>query len=75
MNLSELPIGMSATVQNINLQGSIKRRLCDLGLINGTKVTCVLKSPKGTPIAYNIRGAIIALRTNDSKNIIINCEG
>ena len=74
MNLSELPVGMSATVQDINLHGSIKRRLYDLGLIKGTRVKCLLKSPKGSPIAYNISGAVIALRSNDLKHIIINCE-
>lgn len=75
MTLNELPIGESAVVTNIGLKGTIKRRLYDLGLINGTTVKSVLKSPKGNPIAYNIRGAIIALRNADTRKITINRKG
>lgn len=75
MTLNELPIGETATVTDIALKGAIKRRLNDLGLINGTKVESVLKSPKGNPIAYNIRGALIALRNSDTTKITINRKG
>ena len=34
----------------------------DLGLVRGTRVTCVTRSPAGDPGAYLIRGALIALR-------------
>ena len=45
------------------------RRLRDLGLIEGTKVKCVLKSPLGDPAAYKIRGAVIAIRREDAADI------
>ena len=48
---------------------SIKRRLQDLGLIEGTVVECVLKSPFKDPKAYLIRGALIAIRKEDCSNI------
>ena len=37
----------------------------------GTEVECVQKSPAGDPIAYDIRGAVIALRSDDSKFVIV----
>lgn len=74
MTLNELPVGKTATIKSINLSGDIKRRLCDLGLIGGTTVKSVLKSPSGNPIAYNIRGAIIALRNSDTMKITIDCK-
>ena len=40
-------------------------------LIKGTKVECVQKSPAGDPIAYLIRGAVIALRSEDSSQIYV----
>lgn len=49
----------------------IKRRLLDIGLICGTEVECVGKSPCGDPKAYNIRGAIIAIRNEDCEEIPI----
>lgn len=50
----------------------MRRRLQDIGLIEGTKVKCLQKSPAGDPVAYLIRGAVIALRSEDSSNILIS---
>ena len=71
MTLNELKEGEWATVTEIKLHGAIRRRLLDLGLINGTKVNCVLKSNYGDPVAYRIRGALIALRNCDTKEIYV----
>ena len=69
--LSHLGEGETGIVSNILSTGSIRRRLQDIGLIEGTNVKCMQKSPSGDPVAYNIRGAVIALRTEDSGNILI----
>ena len=67
-SLSHLGEGETGIVSNILSTGSIRRRLQD---IEGTNVKCMQKSPSGDPVAYNIRGAVIALRTEDSGNILI----
>ncbi|MHB1153047.1 MAG: FeoA family protein [Eubacteriales bacterium] len=64
--LAELTVGESAVVSSIDSGNYIRRRLRDLGLINGTTVECIMKSPLGDPAAYLIRGAVIALRNEDS---------
>lgn len=69
--LSRLKVGQSGTVVSVNAKGSILRRLLDIGIVAGTKVRCVLKSPLGDPIAYLIRGAVIALRVEDAVKIIV----
>lgn len=58
-------------VKKINLDGSIKRRLLDMGLIEGTKIKNVLISPGGDPKAFLIRGAVIAIRDEDSSRIVV----
>lgn len=40
-------------------------------MIEGTKIKPVLKSPLGDPIAYEVRGCLISLRKEESKNIEI----
>jgi len=70
-NLCDITLGKSCIIKKINLDGSIKRRLLDIGLIEGTKVENVLISPLGDPMAFLIRGAVIAIRNNDSKNILV----
>lgn len=67
--LSTLRPGESAYVTEVNAQPAMARRLADLGLIRGTRVTCVLRSPAGDPRAYLIRGALIALRQADTDGI------
>ncbi|CRZ33935.1 ferrous iron transport protein A [Herbinix hemicellulosilytica] len=70
-SLKDLRQGQKAKVKSILSTGSIRRRLLDIGLIEGTEVECLLKSPAGDPVAYLIRGAVIALRSEDSSNILI----
>ena len=69
--LSDTSLGSSCIVKKINLDGSIKRRLLDIGLIEGTRVENVLVSPAGDPMAFLIRGAVIALRNDDTRNIVV----
>lgn len=69
--LSDLLEGQRGRVVSLENRGSMRRRLQDMGLIEGTEVECVLKSPAGDPAAYAIRGALIALRREDSERILI----
>ncbi len=52
----------------------IKRRMLDLGMINDTEIECVGKSPGGDPKAFLIRGAVIALRSEDSSAVFIRTK-
>ena len=68
-NLYDMPLNKSCTVQTLKCNGSLKRRLLDLGIIRNTKITPVLKSPSGDPTAFEIRGTLIALRKEDASLI------
>lgn len=70
-NLSSLNEGEKAFVRKLCIKGGMRRRLHDIGLIRGTKVCCIQKSPSGDPTAYMIRGAVIALRNSDAEQIIV----
>ncbi len=72
--LSELKQGYTAVVKELTASGSIRRRLQDIGIIEGTRVECVQKSPLGDPVAYLIRGAVVALRKEDSSNVLIHAN-
>ena len=71
MNLNELPLNTVGIIDKLNCNGNIRRRLLDLGLVKGTKITPVFKSPSGDPTAFEIRKTLIALRKEDSKFIIL----
>ena len=56
-------------VYSLTSTGIERRRMLDLGLVQGTTVEALQKSPSGNPVAYFIRGAVIALREIDAKNV------
>ncbi len=65
--MSELPVGYTATVSALVDGGrNIADRLRDLGISEGERVHCVMKSPLGEPRAYMIKGSVIALRSEDA---------
>jgi len=47
-------------------RGAQRRRLLDLGLVPGTEVTAEMTSAMGDPVAYRVRGALIALRRHQA---------
>lgn len=61
--------GQSGIVKTIKSPDSIRRRLLDIGLIENTEIECLFSSIMKDPIAYLIRGAVIALRLEDSQKI------
>lgn len=70
--LRDLRPGQQATVRAMSLTGGMRRRLRDIGLIEGTRLECLGVSPGGDPKAYLVRGAVIALRSADSGKIIVD---
>jgi len=50
---------------------AVQQRLEDLGIIPGTRIRCLYRSPLRDPAAYEIRGAVIALRQEDSCGILV----
>ena len=69
--LCDMKTGTYATVIKLDTKGDLRRRLMDIGLVEGTLVECVRKSPAGDPKAYLIRGAGIALRHEDAKTVLV----
>ena len=69
-------VGQGETVRvlgiHAGLQGPQRRRLLDLGLVPGTLVEAELSSAGGDPVAYRIRGALIALRRDQSRWIQVD---
>lgn len=67
--LNQVRPGERARVQTLETAGSMRRRLLDIGLVEGTEVECVGRSPGGDPAAYLIRGAVIAIRDTDAAGV------
>ena len=71
--LTNLKPGQEARVMALSprLRGAERRRLMDLGLLPGTTIEVEMASAGGDPIAYRIRGAVIALRKSQAQLISV----
>lgn len=71
--LASLRLGERGEVIGISraCRGQQRLRLMDLGVVPGTVISAEMRSTGGDPIAYNIRGATIALRKQQAEMIQI----
>ena len=71
--LSSLVQGEEASVVGLSplCRGLERNRLLDLGVVPGSSISVDMVSPSGSPIAYRIRGASIALRRQQSDLVLI----
>lgn len=74
VRLSSLRKGESARIVGISKEcrGENRRRLLDLGFVNGTEIKIDLNSPMKNPVAYGVKGTSIALRNDQASKILIN---
>ena len=75
MTLDMLNPGEGAVVKEIITEGGMRRRLLDIGLVEGARVDCIGRSPGGDPSAYLICGAVRAIRSKDCKGVLIHRRG
>lgn len=73
--LSALTAGDSCRVAAIELNGLLRRRILDMGMVPGTAVECIRRSPTGDPIAFKVRDSVIALRQEDASRIKVYLVG
>ena len=61
--------GRRAVVTQINTDAALKHRLKAFGLVPGTTVCCRYRCPWGDVTALELRGTVLALRTEDLRKI------
>lgn len=71
MYLSDLAAGESCVVKSFAEELECRRRLYDLGLCPGNKLSCAYIAPSGSPIAFWVKGALIALRYEQCLKILV----
>lgn len=71
VSLCDLRPGQRGVVRALHSSGAMRRRLLDIGLIENTGVECLGRSPGGDPAAFLIRGAVIAIRDKDGRDVLL----
>jgi DtxR family Mn-dependent transcriptional regulator len=75
--LSSLRPGEQAIVCGLDdaLQGYTRRRMLDLGLTAGARVVAEYAGFLGDPVAFRVRGALVALRQEQAKYVLVRTNG
>jgi len=71
MTLNALPVGARAVVAEIAADQTECDRLAQLGLLQGVSLRCTLRGAGGSPTAFEIQGAVIALRDDTCAQITV----
>ncbi len=71
MLLSQLKIGESKRIKEINCCKKVKQRLNNMGLTQGITITLVRIAPLGDPIEIKVRDFYMAIRKNQAQKIVV----
>ncbi|MDX8360608.1 MULTISPECIES: FeoA family protein [Bacillaceae] len=61
--------GDEVKIDRLDISGTMRRRLLDLGFVPGATVKVLQRSPLGDPIAFAVSDTVIALRKEESSKI------
>jgi Fe2+ transport system protein FeoA len=67
--LSELKVGDKGKVEGLTDEGSVHRRILDMGIIPGTELEVERIAPLGGPIWIRIKGYQLSLRKEEAAGV------
>lgn len=69
MKLAQARTGAVMTIEAVEGERSFRRRLLELGLVPGTRVTFLGVAPLGDPLHLLVRGSQLSIRRNEAAQI------
>jgi Fe2+ transport system protein FeoA len=67
--LRDLTGGQRGVIARIRGEGSVRRRLLDMGLVPGTEVAVQRMAPLGDPVEIRVKGYNLSLRKEEAESI------
>jgi Fe2+ transport system protein FeoA len=69
--LNCLPHGVRARVVGVRGEGSLPRRLMEMGVVPGARVSVIKAAPLGDPLEIRVRSYHLALRRSEAEAITV----
>ncbi len=70
--LRSMRANQSGTIESIGTAGELGRRIRDMGLVPGTRITILGRAPLKDPVALRLRDFTLTLRNNEADLILVN---
>jgi ferrous iron transport protein A len=67
--LSELTVGQTARVIDVNGDDAVAVRLLEMGLVDGAEITLLGAAPLGDPLEFLVRGSRLSLRKTEASRV------
>jgi len=67
--LREMKKGQSGTISSVKVGGELGRRIRDMGIVPGTRITIQGRAPLFDPVAIRVMGGTLTLRNNEADYI------
>ena len=74
INLREMNINQSGIIVSVKVGGELGRRIREMGLVPGTKITIKQRAPLNDPVALRVMGGTLTLRNNEADHILIETD-
>ncbi len=75
MTLREVPVGETVKVTKVTGDGSLKRRLMDMGITKGATIFVRKVAPLGDPVEITVRGYELTVRREDAQMVEVERGG
>jgi Fe2+ transport system protein FeoA len=69
MTLEQVAVGASVVVSGVGGARAFRRRLMELGIIPGTRVTVLRVAPFGDPLELSARGCNLSIRAAEAREV------
>ncbi|MCC8063622.1 MAG: ferrous iron transport protein A [Clostridiales bacterium] len=71
-SLKEVAIGETVTVTKLVGEGSVRRRIMDMGIVKGVSIYVRKVAPLGDPIEVTVRGYELSIRKSEAEHIMVD---
>lgn len=75
IRLSEMTKGDRGVIKAVKADGLIRRRLLDMGLVEGVEFKIIRIAPLGDPIVLKLKGFHLSLRLKEARHIEVKMKG
>ncbi|MEE4166414.1 MAG: FeoA family protein [Desulfocapsaceae bacterium] len=72
INMRQMKKNQSGVITSVKAGGILGRRIREMGLVPGTKITIQGRAPLNDPVALRIMGGTLTLRNNEADHIIVS---
>jgi Fe2+ transport system protein FeoA len=70
--IATLPLGVEAVVRRVRTARPIARRLLELGLVPGTRISITRVAPLGDPLELRLRNYSLSIRRSEAAAIEVD---